>query len=107
MDRNFYGKGNTSDQLTDALRIALKSIGTQMLELKDLIAKHQPDADPSISNVGEMLANITLAYRSVEDASMRLGKVIQHNNGGVSANTTNAVGDPTVVENKPSDETPE
>jgi hypothetical protein len=32
----------------------------------------------------EALANIMLAYRHLEDASMRLGKVIQALDGGVS-----------------------
>lgn len=35
-------------------------------------------------NRGEMLANLTLAYRHLEDASMRLGKAIQARDGGVS-----------------------
>lgn len=35
---------------------------------------------------GEVLANLTLAYRCVEDARMRLGKVFQALNGGVSNN---------------------
>ena len=33
---------------------------------------------------GEMHANITLSYRHLEDARMRLGKVIQALEGGVS-----------------------
>jgi hypothetical protein len=33
---------------------------------------------------GEAIANLMLAYRHLEDASMRLGKVIQAINGGVS-----------------------
>lgn len=33
----------------------------------------------------EMHANITLAYRHLEDARMRLGKVIQAFDGGVSS----------------------
>jgi hypothetical protein len=33
---------------------------------------------------GEAVANLMLAYRHLEDASMRLGKVIQAINGGVS-----------------------
>ena len=33
---------------------------------------------------GEAIANIMLAYRHLEDASMRLGKVIQALDGGVS-----------------------
>jgi hypothetical protein len=33
---------------------------------------------------GEAVANVMLAYRHLEDASMRLGKVIQALDGGVS-----------------------
>ena len=33
---------------------------------------------------GEMHANITLAYRHLEDARMRLGKMIQAYDGGTS-----------------------
>ena len=35
-------------------------------------------------NHGEAIANIMLAYRHVEDARMRLGKVLQAMDGGVS-----------------------
>lgn len=37
-------------------------------------------------NPGEAIANIMLAYRHIEDARMRLGKVYQALNGGVSNN---------------------
>jgi len=33
---------------------------------------------------GEMVANLMLAYRHLEDARMRLGKAIQASEGGVS-----------------------
>jgi hypothetical protein len=33
---------------------------------------------------GEMIADLMLAYRHLEDASMRLGKAIQAHNGGTS-----------------------
>ncbi len=36
------------------------------------------------ADVGETKANIMLAYRHLEDARMRLGKVIQAQDGGVS-----------------------
>ena len=36
------------------------------------------------ADVGESKANIMLAYRHLEDASMRLGKVIQAQDGGKS-----------------------
>lgn len=37
-----------------------------------------------VSNKGEILANLTLAFRHIEDARMRLGKSIQAYDGGVS-----------------------
>lgn len=39
---------------------------------------------PNDETKGEMIANIMLAYRHLEDARMRLGKVIQAYEGGVS-----------------------
>lgn len=33
---------------------------------------------------GEMIANLVLAYRHMEDAAMRLGKAVQAFNGGKS-----------------------
>jgi hypothetical protein len=38
----------------------------------------------SKSDISEMISNSMLAYRHLEDASMRLGKVIQAYDGGVS-----------------------
>ena len=38
-----------------------------------------PNADP-----GEMISNIVLAFRHLEDGRMRLGKVLQATEGGVS-----------------------
>ena len=40
---------------------------------------------------GEAIANVTLAYRHLEDASMRLGKAIQALDGGVSVYDTSQV----------------
>lgn len=36
------------------------------------------------ADVGEIIANFTLAYRHLEDASQRLGKAIQAADGGIS-----------------------
>jgi hypothetical protein len=41
-------------------------------------------ADISSEARGEMYANTVLAYRHLEDARMRLGKVLQHYEGGIS-----------------------
>ena len=40
--------------------------------------------DPPLGHSGEATANVMLAYRHLEDASMRLGKAIQALDGGVS-----------------------
>jgi len=39
---------------------------------------------PEGSDKPEIIANLTLAYRHLEDARMRLGKVIQSHEGGKS-----------------------
>jgi hypothetical protein len=41
---------------------------------------------------GEAIANFMLAYRHLEDASMRLGKVIQALDGGISVYDKSTVG---------------
>lgn len=40
---------------------------------------------PEISDQSEMMANIMLTYRHLEDARMRIGKVVQAFDGGKSA----------------------
>lgn len=37
-----------------------------------------------VEDRGEVIASLTLCYRHLEDASMRLGKAIQAHDGGVS-----------------------
>lgn len=57
----------------NASRKAIKDVAAAVLVLK--------------GNVGdnpEAIANVMLAYRHLEDASMRLGKVLQALDGGVS-----------------------
>ena len=65
------------------LRVALKEIGERIALLKGYAnepsALIPPDADR-----GELMANITLAFRHTEDAAMRLGKAIQAYDGGRS-----------------------
>ena len=39
---------------------------------------------PQMSILPEVAANVVLAYRHLEDASMRLGKAIQAGDGGIS-----------------------
>jgi hypothetical protein len=60
----------------EALRREIKAIAEKL----DLI-KTAPAAP---STPSEAFANATLAYRHLEDASMRLGKAIQALDGGIS-----------------------
>lgn len=53
-------------------RANIKSLAADVLALKSGMSD------------GEAIANVMLAYRHLEDASMRLGKVIQALDGGVS-----------------------
>jgi len=64
------------------LRAQILTLGESVRQLHDHGAFKNEQ-----SNVGqhsEMHANITLAYRHLEDARMRLGKLIQAYEGGVS-----------------------
>jgi D-Tyr-tRNAtyr deacylase len=66
-----------SEQQIDAindLRGAIKDTAADLLALKHGMAGAEAEA----------VANVMLAYRHLEDASMRLGKVIQALDGGVS-----------------------
>lgn len=78
-------------------RATIKEGATSTKFLADIVKKkeHQPrpplDAEPEDS--GEVIANLMLAYRHLEDASMRIGKAIQARNGGVSVyNRSTTVG---------------
>lgn len=75
-----------TDEFIDAcalLRKEVKDIGEKVIILKG----HSvfDSLDYSGDRYGEMKANITLAYRHLEDARMRLGKAIQAYDGGKSA----------------------
>lgn len=56
------------------LRGQIQSIADNVLATKTNISQ-QPTQEGE--DRGEVMANITLAYRHLEDAKMRLGKVIQ------------------------------
>ena len=61
------------------IRKILKENAAEVLKLKGVYLPLGPESDQ-----GEAMANIMLAYRHAEDAVMRLGKVIQALDGGVS-----------------------
>ena len=61
-------------------RSALKAIEQQVRAQKGLIL----DNTRLGKNKGEVLAQITLALRHIEDARMRLGKTIQYSDDSIS-----------------------
>jgi len=76
--------------LINDLRAAILATEQDVLGVKGAIAGADLTERPGVpagapaADRGEMLANVTLAYRHLEDARMRLGKVIQAYDGGVS-----------------------
>ena len=80
-EMSFMGKLND-------MRAQIKRLAKYVNDTKE---SHANDESDGIENRGEVMANITLAYRHLEDASMRIGKTIQAKDGGVSVydkNTT-------------------
>lgn len=59
-------------------------IKTNAVWVKDIKAKKQEEEVIKTEDRGEVMANLTLAYRHLEDAAMRMGKVLQAHDGGVS-----------------------
>jgi hypothetical protein len=68
----------TTEEWARDLRVRLDVLEKEVLSLR---GRHLASKD---GNVPEVQANIMLAYRHLEDARMRLGKVIQHLGDGVS-----------------------
>lgn len=62
-----------------------KAIKEVAVKVKELHQHHQFLLyEPSKPDYDEMHANVTLCYRHLEDAAMRLGKAIQAMDGGTS-----------------------
>ena len=59
----------------------IKAVATDLLEFKK---KKTSVPSNDVEDPAEVIANMTLAYRHLEDAAMRLGKVIQAYDGGTS-----------------------
>jgi len=74
-------KTNTIIDHSNQLRTSLGSIETAIREYVEAV-KHAEDQEGF--NRGECTAQAMLALRHVEDARMRIGKVIQYADGGVS-----------------------
>ena len=66
----------------DEFRQKIKDLGEEVLRLKHAPGFLEKASYPNQHS--EMLANIMLTYRHLEDARMRLGKVLQAADDGVS-----------------------
>jgi hypothetical protein len=64
-------------------RAEIKAIAADVLRMKSDLTD-RPDTLLPPTHRQDAVASIMLAYRHLEDASMRLGKVIQALDGGVS-----------------------
>jgi len=71
---------SVKDQISE-LRAEGKAFGVKINEIKSYLNNCEVDG---IEDRGEEMANLTLAYRHVEDAVMRLGKFLQAQAGGVN-----------------------
>ena len=70
---------NFLDHAND-LRLKIKQVADHAREVQNFVRQQPPGPEAN----GEMHANLMLAYRHLEDASMRVGKAIQAFDGGVS-----------------------
>jgi len=76
------------DDLLENIRQKINQIKEDTAQLlseqPDVPEKELPPGNLPKSNHQETAANVTLAFRHLEDARMRMGKAIQAYNGGVS-----------------------
>ena len=74
-----------TEQTAAGLRSDIKDIAKRV-ELLSKALKTAPRSEDEITRDmdSEAIANVMLSYRHLEDASMRLGKMIQASRGGVS-----------------------
>lgn len=73
---------NPFDELAKDFRVKIKELAHELKVDLRYEAEHLPEG--KVHDIAEVHANITLAYRHLEDAAMRLGKAIQARDGGVS-----------------------
>jgi hypothetical protein len=70
------------EQFCSEIRGEIKKTGAAVKDRMQYTIATIPENDKADHR--EVMANLTLAYRHLEDAAMRMGKVIQANEGGVS-----------------------
>jgi len=69
----------------DDIRYRIKLLEKDVRELKDKIAKDRRGQEDAFSGqTAEVLGQVTIAFRHLEDARMRIGKVVQYSGDGVS-----------------------
>jgi hypothetical protein len=73
---------NHFDEAAKQYRFKLKLLADNLKTDLHEAAANLPDGQAH--DIGEVHANITLAYRHLEDAAMRIGKAIQARDGGIS-----------------------
>jgi hypothetical protein len=80
------GTRTTVCNRSNEARRQVKELAAQVKQIKEYVQSAPKDEQPDndASDRGESIANLMLAYRHLEDASMRLGKAIQAADGGVS-----------------------
>lgn len=74
----------TFTEATNSVRSQIKEVARATKFLADIVKAGEHAANIGVEDKGEMIANLMLAYRHLEDASMRLGKALQAHDGGVS-----------------------
>lgn len=73
------------EKFVDSVSLHRKTIKRAALEVKDSADQiKQWNNWPTESDKEEVVANFMITYRHLEDAAMRLGKVIQAYDGGIS-----------------------
>ena len=70
------------DAACDQLREEIQNEANSVKSLAEVAKGYEQTQE---IDKGEMIANLMLAYRHLEDARMRVGKAIQAYDGGVSA----------------------
>lgn len=75
------GVGTDFKGMCNEARLRIKEVATH---LKNQVEETKEAGYGEIPDRGEMIANLMLTYRHLEDANMRLGKAIQAFDGGTS-----------------------
>lgn len=80
--KNITGVVQERINMINGQRKAVKKIAADVLDLKQFLLSETEVTKQRVDD--EVIANLMIAYRHLEDASMRLGKAIQYTDGGIS-----------------------